>query len=315
MVGRNAGFVDVLQKMMMVAHTKTTVLVLGETGTGKELVAKAVHDRSERASRAFVAINCGALPEHLVENELFGHTKGAYTDASKAASGLVASAEGGTLFLDEVDSLSVGTQGKLLRFLQDRSYRPVGYDKTLHADVRVIAATNANLGQKIVERSFREDLYYRISVAVLQLPALRERLDDILPLAQHFLNVHALALGKAVPTLSAKAVTALMQYSWPGNVRELETAVHRAVLFTNRTKLEPGDFGITNPIFHMDKHIEKPTFSEAKARVVTEFERQYLTNVLRENGGNVTKAAHQAGKERRCFQRLLAKYGLAGQGG
>jgi two-component system response regulator GlrR len=308
LVGKSAPFLRVLRMVQSIAHADATVLITGETGTGKELITQAIHYQSPRRGKPFIPVNCGALPDHLVENELFGHTKGAYTDASSPAKGLVAEAEGGTLFLDEVDTLSASAQVKLLRFLQDRQYRPVGSARSLTSNVRVIAATNADLWQQVQSKRFREDLYYRLNIVTLCLPPLRERPEDIPRLAGHFLRRYGGQYGRESQQFSAAAMHKLMAYAWPGNVRELETVVHRTVLLTPSSVLHPDDIEIPNAYSGSGSGDE--SFREAKARVVAQFERAYLHTLLTAHRGNVTRAAQQAGKERRAFTRLLQKYDL-----
>ena len=308
MVGESVPFRQVIQKILTVASSDATVLLTGETGTGKELVARAIHYQSLRQNKPFVPVNCGALPDHLVENELFGHARGAYTDASSPETGLVAASEGGTLFLDEVDTLSASAQVKLLRFLQDCEYRPVGSAKRITANVRIIAATNADLWQHVQAKWFREDLYYRLYVLALRLPPLRERTDDIPRLAIHFLRHYGNQYNRDPQHFSAATLHKLMRYAWPGNVRELETTVQRAVLLTSSSVLHPDDIELSGP--HPTSVVEKDSFCEAKARVIAQFERTYLINLLSAHGGNITHAAKQAGKERRAFTRLMQKYGL-----
>jgi DNA-binding NtrC family response regulator len=308
LVGESGPFLRVVEHVLRVAHSDATILLAGETGTGKELVARAVHYGSPRRAKPFVPVNCGALPDHLVENELFGHTKGAYTDASSPEKGLVTEAEGGTLFLDEVDALSASAQVKLLRFLQDRVYRPVGNARGITADVRIIAATNADLWQQVQARRFREDLYYRLHVIALRLPPLRERRDDIPRLAGHFLRRYTSQYGRGALQFSAAALHKLTAYPWPGNVRELETVVQRAVLLTSAAVLHPDDIELLRP--SPQPVAREESFGEAKAQVIAQFERSYLITLLSAHGGNITRAAKQAGKERRAFTRLLQKYGL-----
>jgi two-component system response regulator GlrR len=308
LIGESEPFLRVIAQALRVAHVDATVLLTGETGTGKELVARAIHYGSPREGEPFVPVNCGALPEHLVENELFGHAKGAYTDASSTERGLVAEAEGGTLFLDEIDALSMSAQVKLLRFLQDREYRPVGSARSLTANVRVIAATNAELWEQVQAKRFRKDLYYRLHAIALRLPALRERPEDIPRLAAHFLHRCGIHYGREPQQFSAAALQKLMAYAWPGNVRELEAAIQRAVLLTSSSVLHPDDIELSFPYQHPGSGDE--SFREAKARIITQFERAYLITLLSSHKGNVSRAAKQAGKERRAFTRLLQKYSL-----
>lgn len=310
LIGYSKPFLRVIQQGMRVAHTDVTLVMMGETGTGKELVARAVHYCSTRQGGPFVPVNCGALPDHLVENELFGHVRGAYTDASSPEKGLIAEAEGGTLFLDEVDSLSKSAQVKLLRFLQDREYRPLGSARSQSANVRVLAATNADLWHLVQSKQFREDLYYRINVMALRLPPLRERIEDIAPLALHFLHRYATQYRREVQRFSAEALNKLRAYSWPGNVRELETVVQRSLLLTSSSIIRADDIEL--PIPYESTGSGEASFREAKLRVIEQFERAYLISLLSAHKGNITQAAKQAGKERRTFARLLQKHQLEG---
>jgi two-component system, NtrC family, response regulator GlrR len=308
LVGQSAPFLRVLQTVRGIAHADATVLIAGETGTGKELVARAIHYQSPRRGKPFIPVNCGALPDHLFENEFFGHAKGAYTDASSPEKGLVAEAEAGTLFLDEVDTLSASAQVKLLRFLQDREYRPLGRSRSATADVRLLAATNADLWQQVQIKRFREDLYYRLNIIGLHLPPLRERPEDIPLLADHFLRRFAHHYSRASLQLAAAALHKLVDYPWPGNVRELESIMQRATLLAPSPVLQPEDIDL--PLSYQAGVSEPTSFRTAKARVIEQFERTYLHTLLTAHQGNVTHAAHYAGEARRSLQRLLKKHGL-----
>jgi len=280
----------------------------GETGTGKELVARALHYGGPRRNAPFVPCNCGAVPDHLFENELFGHASGAYTDARADQKGLLAIANGGTLFLDEVDSLSPSGQVKLLRLLQDRQYRPLGSAQTCQADVRIVAATNANLTELVKRKLFREDLFHRINVLQLHLPPLRERASDIGGLAQTFLRRFSAQLGRPTLRINSDGFLVLKSYHWPGNVRELESVIQRAAILTESSLIGAADLAIPgtdtrpNPV---------AGFEQAKRQAIDGFERDYLKQVLEEVEGNVSRAARQAGKDRRTFQRLIRKYNLS----
>jgi DNA-binding NtrC family response regulator len=309
LVGRSQDFLKAVEKVLPLAVSRATVLISGETGTGKELFARAIHYQSPRHGKPFIPVNCGALPDHLFENELFGHVKGAFTDASSAENGLIAEAEGGTLFLDEVDALSQTGQIKLLRFLQDGEYRPVGSARAVIADVRVIAATNANLIARVESKLFRDDLYYRLNFLSLPIPPLRERLEDVVPLTAHFLDRYARQNGHAARVFSCEALEKLMAYSWPGNIRELENIITRSLTFSRAETLEAEDIEL--PSVHDEVVSRVRSLRDAKCRTVQAFERGYLAKLLAEYQGNVTHAAKAAGKERRTFQRLLRKHNLS----
>jgi DNA-binding NtrC family response regulator len=308
LIGESRPFLQVLQKVQEVARCDVTVLITGETGTGKEVFARAIHYHSARQGKPFIPVTCGALPEHLAENELFGHTKGAFTDASAAQKGLVGEAEGGTLFLDEVDTLSAAVQVKILRFLQEHEYRPLGCSTTTTADVRIIAATNADLWQQVQAKQFREDLYYRLKIVGLHLPPLRQRPQDIPLLASYFLRHYGHTYRRGVFSLSPEALYKLAAYSWPGNVRELESVMQQAVVLASGPTLQAHDIAISSPYGQEVSPLD--SFHQAKTRLIEQFERTYLGNLLTVNQGNITRAARQAGKERRAFQRLLRKHGL-----
>jgi DNA-binding NtrC family response regulator len=308
LVGESPSFLTVVEKISMLAACRMTVLISGETGTGKELFSRAIHYQSPRSGKPFVPVNCGALPDHLFENELFGHVRGAFTDASSAEKGLIAEAEGGTLFLDEIDTLSQAGQIKLLRFLQDGEYRPLGSARSLNADVRVIAATNADLLMQVERKQFREDLYYRLNSLSLSLPPLRDRIDDVMPLTGQFLNRYARENDQEIRTISPDALEKLMGYSWPGNVRELESVITRALTFASSPALRPEDFELPSRRGQGSSHGD--SLQEAKNKTVAAFERRYLASLLAQHRGNVTNAAKAAGKERRSFQRLLRKHNL-----
>jgi DNA-binding NtrC family response regulator len=317
-VGTSFVFRRAFATMPVAAQSDAPILVRGETGTGKELVARAVHYLSGRAADPFVAVNCGSLTDSLLEDELFGHERGAFTDARHRRSGLIAQAEAGTLFLDEIDSLTPRGQVALLRVLQDKVYRPLGSEREYQADVRFVAATNAPLAEAVGSGAFRADLYYRISVFTIGLPALRDRKEDILPLAAHFLDKHC--NGAAAPTLSPAAAHALVAFDWPGNVRELENAMIRAARLCEAGVIEiehldlpdPAPGSIADPVAASLPATGLRKLRMLKSELIRSFEREYLSRVMRESGGNVTQAAKIAGKDRRDFGKLLKKYGLAG---
>jgi DNA-binding NtrC family response regulator len=304
LVGRSPGFVAELNKIPVIAACETGVLIQGETGTGKELFVRAIHDLSPRAEQPFVPVNCGAIPPELAESELFGHERGAFTGAYAAQKGLVAQAEGGTLFLDEVPSLPLLTQVKLLRFLQEREFRPLGATSTRKANVRVIAATNEPMERAIDGGKFRQDLFYRLNIIRILLPPLRDRREDIPLLARHFLERCASRFSRAILNLAEDAVEKLVAYDWPGNVRELEHVIERTVVFCAGPVARAGD--VTLPTAAAGAEAEK--FQSAKARTVATFERNYIEGLLAAHRGNISSAARSAGKNRRAFWELIRKH-------
>ena len=310
LVGRSALFVQQVQRVSLLAPCNAGVLVQGETGTGKELFAQALHYLSPRAGHPFVAVNCGALPAELVESELFGHARGAFTHAHEAQKGLVAQAQGGSLFLDEVDSLPLPAQVKLLRFLQDKEYRPVGSARGLTADVRLIAASNTDLWAAVQRGAFRADLFYRLNVLTLSLPALRQRPEDLLLLAQHFVERYAREFQRPVCGLSAAAAAAICAHRWPGNVRELQHAIERGVLLAPGDEVLSADLCLAGAasVAATDDGQDSESFQQAKARLVDEFERNYLEHLLLRYQGNITRAAGAACKNRRAFFELMKKH-------
>jgi DNA-binding NtrC family response regulator len=309
LVGQSPCFLHAIQALPLMAKSEGTVLIRGETGTGKELAARAVHYLSPRAGGPFVGINCGSLPDTLLEDELFGHERGAFTDAQQRREGVIAQAAGGTLFLDEVDSLTRKGQVCLLRLVQERQYRPIGGRAELQADVRLVVATNADLDLLVAGGAFRADLFYRLSVFLLHLPALRDRQEDVLPLAAHFLKKHA-AADRAAPSLSPAAAAALLAYRWPGNVRELENTMLRACHLSQGPEIEVADLGLdagSSPAGG-DAGLGLESFQRGKQRALAAFEIAYLVRLMAYHKGNISHAALAAGKERRDLGRLLLKH-------
>ncbi len=313
LLGSSPEFVRVLELIRKLGRTDAPVLVLGETGTGKELAARAVHYLGLRHEQPFVPVNCGAIPDSLVENELFGHERGAFTDAKGTQPGLVAQADGGTLFLDEVDSLSLRAQVALLRFLEDHEYRPLGGLRLRKVDVRVLAASHLDL-QELAERGeFRQDLMFRLNVLQLKLPPLAARTGDIELLAHHFLRQYSRRYRQPVKGIHPQALAWMDAYRWPGNVRELENLLHRAFVVSEGRTIELGHILGSDGAGPERGEGEPPfaeSFQEAKARIVERFERDYLSWLMREAGGNVSLAARRAGKERRSLGKLLKKHGI-----
>ncbi|NOY53467.1 MAG: sigma-54-dependent Fis family transcriptional regulator [Deltaproteobacteria bacterium] len=300
-IGRSRPMKEIFKQVELVAGSDSTVLLTGESGTGKELFARAIHAHSHKADGPFLTVNCGAIPENLLENELFGHEKGAYTGADSAKEGYFARADGGTLFLDEIGETPPAIQVKLLRVLQEKAFTPIGSDRMVTVDLRLVAATNRDLEQAVAEGTFREDLYYRIHVIPIHIPPLRERKEDIPFLVDHFIRTCSTRLKKPIEGIDPVAVQQLLQQNWPGNVRELENRIEQAVVMARGILLTPQDF------FFLHKEDAQTSFlSFRQAKDV--FEKEYVTHVLKVTGGHVTNAAKMAGKQRADFYNLMKKH-------
>jgi len=309
LVGESEAFLNEIEKLPLVAKCDASILITGDTGTGKELCARAIHYLSPRAGQSFLPVNCGAIPAELIENELFGHVSGAFTGARTTRRGLLDEANGGTLFLDEVDCLPLMAQVKFLRFLQEKEYRPLGATKTHKADVRVIAATNINCEAAIREGKLRQDLYYRLNVIQLKLPSLRERREDIPLLAHHFLNKYALEFNKQVTGFSPDAIRKLILYDWPGNVRELEHVIMRAMVLSTKPVISAAGIAVSD-----SENLPLPeSFQEAKNRMVDQFEKTYIKGLLLSNHCNISRSAKAAQKNRRAFWELIRKHHISVQ--
>lgn len=304
LIGQSPIFLAETSKIPTVAKSDTSVLVLGETGTGKEVVGRAIHYLSPRAGKPFVPVNCGAIPVELVENELFGHERGAFTGAGTSRIGLIQEAEQGTLFLDEVNALPLMAQVKLLRFLQSKEYRPLGSTKSLQGDVRIIAASNADLESEVAAGTVRPDLYYRLNVVPIVLPPLRARSSDIILLARHFLAHYAAKLNSPAVAFSPEAERRLLQYRWPGNVRELEHVIERVVVFCTRKIIGEDQIMLAGD----NTRPAQLSFHEMKTKVINEFETDYIQTLLTAYRGNISQAAQAAQKERRTFWELVRKH-------
>lgn len=326
-VGKSVRMREIFGILEKIAPSGATVIIEGETGTGKEVVARTIHEQSHRANNSFVVFDCGAVPENLIESELFGHEKGSFTGAMMARQGLFEVAQDGSIFLDELGELSLDLQPKLLRALEQREIRRVGSNKNIKVDVRVIAATNRNLEDEVKAGRFRQDLFYRLSVVRLILPPLRERKEDIPLLAKHFLATGAFnrsaSGGVNIKGLSRDAMDALMNYHWPGNVRELLNVIERACAYCDGESVQTDDLpghisGVrilrrrkkpegptANP--QVEKGLEKP-FKEAKEMWVSSFERDYILNLLKKNSYNISHAAREADIDRKYFRKLMKKY-------
>jgi DNA-binding NtrC family response regulator len=310
LVGMHPSILRAARQAVSYAGSSAPVFITGETGTGKELFAHAIHSLSKCKRGPFVPVDCGSLPEQLAENELFGHCRGAFTDAHKDQRGLAAMATNGTLFLDEVDALSPANQAKLLRLLQEGTYRALGSEHFNRSNARVIAATNRMIEDRVQEGQFRNDLYFRLNVLRLHLPPLRERREDIALLVQHFLNKE-FASERGPKSFSAVAMCKIENHSWPGNVRELFNVVQRAVLCSSGQTIVPSDIVFFNEAVSAKSNLELDEgFRRARQQAIEQFERGYVEHILARHGGNVTQAALEAGKERRSFGKLVKKYDL-----
>jgi DNA-binding NtrC family response regulator len=303
-IGRTAGMLAVYKQIAYASDSVAPVLIQGESGTGKELVARAIHAHGARAARPFVAVNCGAITETLLESELFGHVRGAFTGAVSDRKGVFEQAHGGTVFLDEIGDMAPAMQVKLLRVLQDGEIRPVGGSRAIHTDARVVAATNVDLDRSVAEQRFRQDLYYRLSVIVIHIPALRDRREDIPLLIEQFVRNASARTGRPV-VIAPEAVVALTSYRWPGNVRELENTIERLVVFS-RGRIELPDMP--------DAVLAAPSFEERMFQdlpTLDELERRYLVHVLEAVGGNRSRAAEALGIDRRTLYRMAERLGVA----
>lgn len=303
-IAKSKAMQNVLDQVAQIADTDSNIAIYGASGTGKELIAKAIHISSQRKDFPFLAINCAAIPESLLESELFGYRKGAFTGAAKNHKGIFTRAYNGTIFLDEIGDMPLTIQAKLLRVLQDKTFEPLGATEPVSVDVRIIVATNKDLREEVKKKNFREDLFYRIHVIPIKLPSLRDRKEDIPPLVEHFIGKYNDAMGKNVKAITPAAIQKLMLHDWPGNVRELENTIEFAVAMTNGNTL-------TEDLILRKKNTRSGLLSlqEARAR----FEKKYLQNLLEITGGNVSKAAELAGKYRADLYTLMKKHDITPQ--
>jgi DNA-binding NtrC family response regulator len=314
-VGRSPAMAQVFELVRKAARSEANILILGESGTGKELVARAIHANSPRAAGAFVAVDCASLPESLLESELFGHEKGAFTGAARTKPGLMEVASGGTLFLDEIAELPVALQVKFLRALQEREIRRVGGTRPISVDVRIVSATNRDLRDAVAKGEFRQELYYRINVVAVHLPPLRARHGDTPLLVQHFVQRYGRGRQRPIQGVEAAAMRVLETYAWPGNVRELQNVIERACALADSEQITAADLpehlaapaGVPAAAAGAATHLPLP---EAKARWMRELEVAYLVEQLNRHGGNISQAARAAGIDRKTFHRLINKYGI-----
>ncbi len=314
-VGRSQKMKEILETVAMVAPTEASVLVLGESGTGKELIANALHQGSGRAEKRFIKVNCAALPETLLESELFGHERGAFTGAVARRPGRFALADGGTIFLDEIGELSLSTQAKLLRVLQEREIEPLGSTQTIKVDIRILAATNRNLKEEVKKGAFREDLFYRLNVVPIQIPPLRERKEDVPLLLEHFLKIYNGKNGRNLQGFHPRALDALMRHSWPGNIRELENMVERVVILTRDDYVMFQD--LPEPIRNA---VGDPLPTQVREGIrsgmtIKEMERELIIKTLEDNDQNRTRSARVLGITRRTLQHKLKEYEIEQQDG
>ncbi|MBM4313748.1 MAG: sigma-54-dependent Fis family transcriptional regulator [Deltaproteobacteria bacterium] len=307
-IGRSVKMKILLDTLAMVAPSDATVLIMGESGTGKEVAANAIHQNSPRAGQPFIKVSCAALPESLLESELFGHEKGAFTGAVSRREGRFQLAHRGTIFLDEVGEMSQAIQTKLLRVLQEKEFEPLGSVRTVKVDIRVIAATNKDLAKEVREGRFREDLYYRLNVVPITMPPLRDRKEDIPPLAEHFLAIFREKNRKPMKGISGKALDLLVRYDWPGNIRELENCIERAVIMTKEEMITPADF--PPQIQRLAGEEERGGLALTSGMSLEAMERELIVKTLAETGGNRTRASEILGINRRTLQNKLKEYGL-----
>ncbi len=305
-VGKSKAICDIRRKIMHVSHFDATVLISGESGTGKELVARALHYLGPRADKPFIPVNCGAVPDHLFENELFGHVKGAYTDAAKPHSGLVSEANGGTLFLDEISTISQSNQVKLLRLIENSEYKPLGATRNRKANIRIIAATNESLPKLVEDNTFREDLYYRLNVVYFHIPPLQDRREDIPLLVNQFVKKYSREFKRLDVHVSAESMKTFLAYPWKGNVRELENMIQNLIIISKSSDLKIET--IPQRPSHLTTKLE--SFKSAKEKAVSTFEKGYLVQLLKEFKGDVAKAATGSGKGRTALWNLIKKHEL-----
>jgi len=304
-IGKSKPMQEIFELIRRVADSPTNLLITGESGTGKELVAKAIHYNSDRQDAPFIPVNCAAIPEQLLESELFGHMRGAFTDAKADKRGLFEEAQKGTLFLDEISELPLMLQAKILRAIQEKEIRRVGANKSTTIDVRIIAATNLNLADEVKAKRFREDLYYRLNVIELRLPPLRERREDILLLVDAFMTKYGASRVKHIQSVSESALAMLLDHAWPGNVRELENAIERAVTLSRSEKILPDDLPLSIQETRGDRRVLDPPAERALS--LDEMGKEYIHKILEKTGGNKYQAAHVLGIDRKTLYRKLAE--------
>ncbi|MDL2268781.1 sigma-54 dependent transcriptional regulator [Desulfosarcina sp. OttesenSCG-928-A07] len=317
LVGKSSAMQRVYETIQMVAKTDLTVLVTGESGTGKDLTARAVHALSNRSKRPFIAVNCPTVPEHILESELFGYRKGAFTHATRDRKGLFQEAHTGTIFLDEIGDITPTIQTKLLRVLQEKEFKPLGESRPIHVDVRIIASTNQPLAEKIKSGEFREDFFYRLNVLPIKLPPLRERPKDIPLISNHLLEKHCAKLGKPLKRISPELMDTFVNRRWEGNVREMENMIMQGILFSSTDEITPRDVGIerpttSRPAVEVTSLLDMP-YRDAKESNLQAFNAAYIGHMLTQNSGNVSQAAKASGLERQALQQIMRRYGISAE--
>jgi DNA-binding NtrC family response regulator len=317
LVGSSPKIESVINMVQKVAPTDSTVLIYGESGTGKELIARAIHANSKRKDQVFFAVDCGTLSDNLLESELFGHVKGAFTGAHRDKEGIFKLGHKGTVFLDEISNVSTEVQGKLLRFLEAREFLPLGATKSQNVDVRLIFATNRDLKEMVTEGAFREDFYYRILVYPINIPPLRDRKMDVLPIAYHFLKQFNDTMGKNITGFKDEAINRLTEYDWPGNVRQLRNAIERAVILCEKDQIRLRELPLLDDVEQLMEYTPstneelKRLKKEIRQKAVNKVERNFVLNALMQNEWNVTRAAEKVGLQRTNFQNLMKKHSIA----
>jgi len=316
LVGQSPAMEKVFEKISLVASSDVTVLITGESGTGKDLTARSIHRHSQRSNAAFIPINCPTIPEHILESELFGHKKGAFTSAYQDKTGLFQEADKGTIFLDEIGDIGLSIQTKLLRVIQEKEIKPLGDNRVRKVDVRIIASTNQDLRAKIAQKEFREDLFYRLSVITIELPPLRDRIEDIPLLAEHLVAKNCKKLNQPLKTISSHVMELLLKHPWQGNVRELENALVQGILYCRNEEIQETDIPISDAGMHMcpdnslDAHIMEMPYKQAKETVLTRFNHEYVGARLSTSHGNITQAARRCGLDRQALQQVMKRFDI-----
>jgi DNA-binding NtrC family response regulator len=316
LVGQSPAMEKVFEKISLVASSDVTVLITGESGTGKDLTARSIHRHSQRRKAPFIPVNCPTIPEHILESELFGHKKGAFTSAFQDKTGLFQEADKGTIFLDEIGDIGLSIQTKLLRVIQEKEIKPLGDNRVRKVDVRIIASTNQDLRSRIAQKAFREDLFYRLSVITIELPALRDRIEDIPLLAEHLVAKNCKKLNQPMKTISDHVMDLLLKHPWQGNVRELENVLVQGILYSRSDEIQEADIPISGsgagdcPGDRLDTHIMEMPYREAKETVLTRFNHDYVGAKLSTFSGNITQAARDCGMDRQALQQVMKRFGI-----